>query len=100
MGVLVELYIVYELKQEVKRVFPVLYSSHQRCSIKKAVPKNFAIFTGKHLGWSLLLIELQAKRLQHSSKNIAKFLRTPILKNICEPLPLALFTLQRIKQIK
>ena len=28
-------------------------SSQQRCSIKRAVPKNFAIFTGKHLYWSL-----------------------------------------------
>ena len=34
-------------------------SSHQRCSIEKAVLKNFAIFTGKHLRWSLFLIELQ-----------------------------------------
>ena len=34
-------------------------SSHQRCSIEKAVLKNFAIFTGKHLHWSLFLIELQ-----------------------------------------
>ena len=42
---------------------------------KKAVLKNFAIFigrTGKHLYWSLFLI-----------KNIAKLLRTPILKNGC-----------------
>ena len=28
-------------------------SSHQRCSIEKAVLKNFAIFTRKHLCWSL-----------------------------------------------
>ena len=26
-------------------------SSHRRCSFKKAVPKNFTIFTGKHLCW-------------------------------------------------
>ena len=31
-------------------------SSHQSCSIKKAVLKNFAIFTGKHLCWSLFLV--------------------------------------------
>ena len=37
-------------------------SSHQSCSIEKAVLKNFAIFTGKHLSWSLLLIDLQASR--------------------------------------
>ena len=33
-------------------------SSHQRCSIKKAVLKNFARFTGKHLRWSLFLLTL------------------------------------------
>ena len=51
-------------------------SSHRRCFIKKAVLKNFAIFTGK------LLFK---KRLEHwcFPLNIAKFLRTPILKNIC-----------------
>ena len=37
-------------------------NSHQRCSIKKAVLKNFAIFTGIHLCWSLFLIKLQAYR--------------------------------------
>ena len=31
-------------------------SSHRRCSIKKAVLKNFAIFTVKHLCWGLFLI--------------------------------------------
>ena len=29
---------------------------------KKAVLKNFAIFTGKYLRWSLFLIKLQAAR--------------------------------------
>ena len=38
---------------------------------KKAVVKNLAIFTEKHLCWSLLL-----------SQYIAKFLRAPILKNL------------------
>ena len=37
-------------------------SSHQTCSIEKAVLKNFAIFTGKHLRWSLLLIDFRASR--------------------------------------
>ena len=52
----------------------------------------FAIFTGKHLCWSLFFIKLQAfrpkKKLQYKCfpMNIAKFLRTPILKNICERL--------------
>ena len=35
---------------------PLNRSSHWRCSIKKGVPKNFVIFTGKHLCWSLFLI--------------------------------------------
>ena len=35
-------------------------SSRRRCSIKKAVLKNFTIFTGKHLCWSLFLTKLQA----------------------------------------
>ena len=35
-------------------------SSHQRRSIKKAVLKIFAMFTGKNLGWRLFLIKLQA----------------------------------------
>ena len=52
---------------------------------KKAVLKYFAIFTGKHLCWSLKFIKM---RLQHRCfpVNIAKFLRAPILKNICERL--------------
>ena len=44
--------------------------SHWRCSIKKAVLKNFAIFTGKHLCWSLFLVKLQAFR---------PFYRTPMV---------------------
>ena len=48
------------------------------------VLKNIAIFTGKHLCWSLLLKKsILKKRLQHRSfpVNIAKFLRTPFLQN-------------------
>ena len=49
-------------------------SCHQRCSIKKAVLNNFAIFTRKHLCRSLFLIKW---RLQHRcfSLNIVKFLK-------------------------
>ena len=52
--------------------------------------KNFAIFTGKLLCWSLFLIKLQSwrpafikKTLQHMCfpVNIAEFLRTALLKN-------------------
>ena len=62
---------------------------------KKGVLKNFASFSGKHLCWSHFLIKFQAfrpatfkKRFQHRCflKKFAKFLRTPILKNICERL--------------
>ena len=54
---------------------------------KKVVFKLFTIFTGKHLCWSLFQIKLLAfKRLQHRCfpVNIANFLRTSILKNICK----------------
>ena len=62
----------------------------------KVIIKNFAIFTEKQLRWSLFLNKnagLQSwnfikKRLQHRffPVNIAKFLRTPVLENICERL--------------
>ena len=62
-------------------------SNHKRCSIKKAVLKIFAIFTGKHLRRSLFLtkkisiLNFIEKRVQHSCfpVNIAKFVRKPIL---------------------
>ena len=77
----------------------IFRSSHQTCSMKKAVLKNFAIFTGKYLSWNIFLIILRAlawnlikKRLQHRCfpGNIAKFLRTHILNNICKQLLLKL----------
>ena len=37
-------------------------SSLRSCFIKKIVLKNFAIFTGNHLWWSLFLTKLQAIR--------------------------------------
>ena len=37
-------------------------SSHQRCSVKKVVLKDFANFTGEHPCWSLFLITLQVFR--------------------------------------
>ena len=67
-------------------------SSHRRCSIKKVLLKIFAIFTKKHLCWSLFLIKLQAWRPATLFKTptqvvfceYCEILRTPILKNICE----------------
>ena len=72
----------------------IIRSSHQRCSIKQTALENFAIFTGKHLCRSLFFVKVASlrpetlfkKRLQHRCflVNIKKFLRAPILKNICE----------------
>ena len=61
---------------------------------KTAILKNFAILTGKHLCWNLFFNNrFIKKRRQHRSflANIEKFLRTPILKNICERLLLRVF---------
>ena len=62
------------------------------------VLKNFVIFTGKDLCWSIFLIKLQAckfieKRLRHwcFPLHVGKFLKTPILKNISERLLLLFF---------
>ena len=64
--------------------------------MKKAVPKNFSIFTENYLCRSVLFNKVAAlrpttlleKRLRHRRfpVNIAKFLKTRILKNICERL--------------
>ena len=67
---------------------------------KKAVLKNSAIFTGKHLRWSLFLMKLQAfspatllKRDSSTGFFSCEFCETfkniNILKNICERLLLA-----------
>ena len=63
---------------------------------KKSVLKNFTNFTGKQLCWSLFFIKLQSSRpatlLKRDSntgvflRNLRRFLRKPILKNICERL--------------
>ena len=62
---------------------------------KKAATKMFAIFEENHPCWSLFLISCRptlATLLKRDSNhqcfpvNIAKFLRKPILKNICERL--------------
>ena len=76
----------------------------EHCAGKKQSPllfsinvglKNNANFTGKHRCWSLFLIKLQAFRPANLLKvdsntcfpvKFATYLRTPILKNICEQL--------------
>ena len=72
-------------------------SSHQRCSIEKVVLENFAIFTGKHLLESLF----NKLALQHRCfpVDVAKFLRTSILKNICERLLLFISGLLQLSQL-
>ena len=64
-------------------------SSHRRRSVKKGVLKNFTNLIGEHLCWSLLqACNFIKKRLQHwwFPVKFAKFLRTSILKKICERL--------------
>ena len=58
----------------------------QEKSIKKVTFNFFAIFTRK----SLFTKVAEETPTQVFPVNIAKFLRTPILKNICEPLLLKL----------
>ena len=66
-------------------------SSRWQVFFKIGAPKNFAIFTGKHLYWSLFLTKLQAsrsatllKKRQHwcFPVNMAEFLRTPFFHRI------------------
>ena len=61
-----------------RNLYTTFRNNNRRCSVKKGVLKDFTNLTGKHLCWSLFLIKLQACR--------TKFLRTPILENICERL--------------
>ena len=66
-------------------------SSQRKFSVEKGFLKNFANFTGKHLCWSVFLKvrkNFVKKILQHRcfSVKLAKFLRTPTLKNICQRL--------------
>ena len=64
----------------------VLRSSDRNYSAKKAVLKHFEIFIGKHLCCNFIKNRLQNRCF---SVNIAKFLRTPTLKNICQRLLLS-----------
>ena len=59
-------------------------NSHQRCSIKKTV-KILQFWLCWSLFWNEVAIKLIKKRFQHRnfSVNIAKFLPTTVLKNIC-----------------
>ena len=58
-------------------------SSHQKCPLRKGVPRNFTKFTGKHLCQSLSPATLLKKRLWHRCfpVNFVKFLGTPFSQN-------------------
>ena len=58
-------------------------SSHWRCSIKNAVHKNFAIFTIKHLCWSLFWDKAEIKLQATSSATLLKR-ETPTQMFFCE----------------
>ena len=64
--------------------FQVLLRKRESATCKKGVLTNFANFTGKHLCWSFFI----KKRLQYRyfPVKFAKFIKTPILNNICERL--------------
>ena len=76
--------------ETLQQVFQVR-SSHQRCSTKKGVLRNFTKFTRKHLRQSLFFNKvaglrpatLLKKRLWHGCVPVkfVKFLRTPFLQN-------------------
>ena len=61
-------------------IYKFFGSNQRRCFTKKAVLKNFAIFTAK-----LQACNFTKNRIQHRCfpLNIAKFFTTPISKKIC-----------------
>ena len=65
-------------------------SNHRRYSAKKVFLKSVANFTGKHLCFSLFFNKVAGLKALKDSKQhgcfpvkFAKFVRMPILKNIC-----------------
>ena len=71
------------ISQFISTIFSI--NSQRRCSLKKDVLKNFAMFTGKRLRWSLFLKKFKKETpTQMFSCECYEFLTTPILKNICE----------------
>ena len=60
------------------KLFPSLRSSRSYMFFKVGALKNFAMFRGKHLCWSPLLINFIKKELQHRCfpVSISNFLRT------------------------
>ena len=54
----------------------IYWSSHQTCSVKNGVLKNFANFTRKHLCWSLFLILKRDSNTSVFLWNLRKFKNT------------------------
>ena len=74
-----------------QHVSTLFFDLQWRCSLKKDVLKTFANFTGKHLYWTLFLIELQALQAPqlYQKKNPAQVFSCGIcetFKNICKRL--------------
>ena len=76
-------------------------SSHRRCSVNNDGLRNYANFTGKHLCWSLFLIQLEIWRpvtLLNKDSNTGVFLwnlrnfKAPISKSIGKWLLVPLYT--------
>ena len=70
---------VHLFKHLCKMTFKKIQKQPPGLFFKKAVVKNLKIFRGNHICWSFSLIH-----------NIAEFLRVPIVRDICERLPLIL----------
>ena len=70
--------LVYSFMINVVSFDKILQKRNRRCSTtRKPILKNFAIFTGKHLCWSLFLSKLQAVRpaiLSNTNYNTGIFL--------------------------
>ena len=62
-----------------QNIFSINRSSHQSCSIKNGVHRNFTKFTGKHLCQSLFFNKVTGLRC--FPVNFVKFLGTPFLQN-------------------
>ena len=78
-------------KIKLQPIYAISRNSHQRCSMRKGLLRNFAKFTGKHLRQSLFLNKVAGlrpatllnKKLWHRCLpvNFAKFLRKPFSQN-------------------
>ena len=68
------LHLTHKLQKKLKIQYKQVKITETAADVKIGFLKNFAIFIGKHLCWSLFSVRLQHRRLL---VNIGKFLRTP-----------------------